>query len=432
MIDSTIEAAEPSSGAPGAPETEPRRALATERPPPATAGAIATAVPAVDLVRTNDEVMAFFAAHHGLEAVAVLEEGAPVGLINRKSFFEAYVRPFARELFGRRSCGEWMERAPLIVDEAMPVEQLVRSAVAAGAAVLKDGFITTHRGGYAGLGAGFSLMEAMSALEAERTRKLLESIDYASMIQRSHLRASDDQLAAGLSDFALVWEPRDVVGGDCYFFRRFGAGLFGAVLDCTGHGVPGAFMTLIALSFLDHAVTAERRDPGATLAGLNRYIKRVLGQRAGEGGRAGAPRSDDGLDGACFWIDADGEAIELAGAHLPVLVARPDGGPAESVPGARASVGYLDTPDDQEWPTRRVPLESGSLVAIATDGLYDQVGGFRGIALGRRRFAELVGAHRAGSARDVARRLLDALAAWQGDEPRRDDLTLLLLRARPA
>jgi serine phosphatase RsbU (regulator of sigma subunit) len=115
-----------------------------------------------------------------------------------------------------------------------------------------------------------------------------------------------------------------------------------------------------------------------------------------------------------------------------VLVARPGGAPVETVAAERASVGYLETPEEQAWPTQRLALEPGSLVAVATDGFFDQVGGFRRIALGRRRVGELVGAHRAESAREIARRLRGALAAWQGDEPRRDDLTVLLFRARSA
>jgi len=403
------------------------------RPAPvATAGEIAWPRPTIDLTRTNAEVMTFFGENRDLEAVAVLKEGAPVGLLNRKTFLEAYVKPFAREVFGRRSCAEWMDRTPLLVDAKTPVDQLVRAAIAAGAKVLKDGFITTAGGRYDGIGTGFALVEAMSALEVERSRRLVESIAYASMIQRSHLRTSDDELAAALADHGLVWEPRDVVGGDCYFFRRFPEGLFGAVLDCTGHGVPGAFMTLIALSYLEHAVTAQARAPGATLGGLNRYIKQVLRQRTAEADADGLTRSDDGLDGLCFWLPAGGTELEFAGAHLGIFVAHVGEGPAEHLVGERASVGYHDTSDDQTWPTRRAALRPGSLVAVATDGVFDQVGGLRRIALGRRRLADLFGSARALGARGAAGRLQDAVREWQGEEPRRDDLTLLVLAPRPA
>jgi hypothetical protein len=417
----------------GSPDGAPAGAFGPSpwRPPAAsTAGTLARPLPAVDVARTNDEVMAFLGAHPELESVAVLQEGAPVGLINRKNFLEAYVRPFAREVFGRRSCAEWMDRAPLRVDAATPVAELVRGAIAAGEKVLKDGFIATYQGRYDGIGSGFSLMEAMSALEVERSRKLLESIDYASMIQRSHLRASDAHLTAALADHGLVWEPRDVVGGDCYFFRHFPEGLFGAVLDCTGHGVPGAFMTLIALSFLEHAVTSDQREPGATLGGLNRYIKRVLGQGAAE--RPGTARSDDGLDGVCFWLPRDGECVDVASAHLGVFIAHPGEGPAAYHAGHRASVGYHDTPDEHEWPARRHLLRPGSLVAVATDGVQDQIGGSRRIALGRRRVGDLLGSARARGARAAAACLHDAVVEWQGDEPRRDDLLILAFSPRAA
>jgi serine phosphatase RsbU (regulator of sigma subunit) len=395
------------------------------------AGGLAQPIAPTAAELSNDQVMAVLAERPDVEVLPVVKGDVPVGLLNRSTFLEAYAKPFAREVFGRRPCTTWMDANPVVVDAAMPLEALVERAVASGPKVLRDGFITTADGRYAGLGTGHALMTAMSMLEAEKTRKLLESIDYASMIQRSHLRASDAELAAALPDHALAWEPRDVVGGDCYFFRRFDDGLFGAVLDCTGHGVPGAFMTLIALSFLDHWVGSASRDPGAALEALNRHIKRVLGQD----GRGAVPiadparRSDDGLDGACFWLPASRTQIAFAGAYLPLLVAAPGATAAEVFAGERVSVGYDDTPPDQRWPARLIPLPPGALVAIATDGLSDQVGGFKHIALGRKRLTEVLAASQGRPAPAVRDRIMETLLAWQAGEPRRDDVTLLLFTA---
>jgi serine phosphatase RsbU (regulator of sigma subunit) len=385
----------------------------------------------IDIETTNDQVLAHLRDHPEVEALAVVQGGVPVGLINRNIFMEAYVKPFAREVYGRRSCIAWMDKEPLLADAALPLETLVHQAVAIGAKALKDGFLVTEGGRYAGLGTGYALLKAIAAVEAEKTRRLLDSIEYASTIQRAYLRTSAEQLAAAVADQAMVWEPRDVVGGDCYFFRRLPGGTFLALLDCTGHGVPGAFMTLIALSWLGQAFQGAEppRDPAAALAGLNGYVKRVLGQTPDEMGPDGqAPRSDDGLDAACLWLPDGAGHAEFAGAHLPLLLVRPGGEEPEVVDGDRTSVGYVDTPADQRWTTRRVAVPPGTLLALATDGVIDQPGGPRRLAHGRRRLAQLLGEHRAEPAAPLAARFREAFAAWQGAELRRDDVTLLLLR----
>ena len=83
---------------------------------------------------------------------------------------------------------------------------------------------------------------------ADKNHLIMESINYARVIQSSFLRASRQDMASSLSDYFMIWDPRDTVGGDYLYFRRFDDGYFFAVIDCTGHGVPGAFMTLIMAS----------------------------------------------------------------------------------------------------------------------------------------------------------------------------------------
>jgi hypothetical protein len=96
-------------------------------------------------------------------------------------------------------------------------------------------------------------MRVVADMQAERNRQIMHSIDYASTIQRAMLRTSRECWRHAARR-ALVWEPRDVVGGDFYHFAAFEDGWFAALADCTGHGVPGAFMTLIASSLLTQAL----------------------------------------------------------------------------------------------------------------------------------------------------------------------------------
>jgi serine phosphatase RsbU (regulator of sigma subunit) len=392
--------------------------------PSETAGELVRPLPAIEAGTTNERVMQFFAEHPDQEVVAVLDGGRPTGLLGRHAFMETWARPFQRDLWGRRSCELLMDRNPLVVDARDPLPVLAARAVQAGAGVLRDGFIAVSDGTYVGVGTGFSILEASAALEAARAAQILANVQYASLIQRSQLEVSRRALAAAWPDQAIRWEPRDTVGGDCFLFRARPEGLVGAVVDCTGHGVSGAFMTLLVLSTLERALDAADGlpDPGALLGALSQGVKRMLGQR-GEGAWTGL--SDDGFDGVCIAIPADGREALWAGARLPLFVASASG--VDVLEGSRTSGGYRSTPDDSVWDTRRVALPARGALVIATDGVTDQIGGARAIPFGKRRLAATLAEVATRGAATMVERIGGALAGWQGADPRRDDVTVVAL-----
>lgn len=393
------------------------------------AGQLAIQAPCVTPDMTNAELQAFFLAHPDMETVAIVNDEVPVGLVNRNVFMEQYSKPFSRELFGKKSCNGFAETAPLIAAEDTPVEVLVRHAVEPDARVMKDGFICTRGGKYFGLGTGMSLLKAMSDIEAEKTRQLLSSIDYASAIQQSNLRSSNQELQAALPAAQLTWLPRDIVGGDCYFFRATKNGIFGAIIDCTGHGVPGAFMTLIALSYLENQVLsgAVEPDPAVVLSGLNRYIKKVLGQHNQEKNSASQAinKSDDGMDAFMFVLTEAGHALHYAGARLELALVQPHAEEVSLLEGDRMGVGYSDTPDDFSFSSHRVHLPAGYRAFITTDGVIDQIGGPKDIAHGRRRLYQMLVDEHAMSPAAFTELLLKRFAEWQGQQRRRDDVCFL-------
>jgi serine phosphatase RsbU (regulator of sigma subunit) len=393
--------------------------------PPETAGELVHPLPVVEAGTTNERVMQFFAEHPEQEVAAVVEGGRPTGLLGRHAFMETWARPFQRDLWGRRACELLMDRNPLVVEVSDPLPVLAARAVQAGARVLRDGFVAVRNGTYVGVGTGFAILEASAALEAARASQIVANVEYASLIQRSQLDVSRRELAAAWPDHALRWDPRDTVGGDCFLFRARPEGLVGAVIDCTGHGVSGAFMTLIVLSALERAldVATGLPDPGALLGALSQRVKRVLGQRGEETARAGS--SDDGFDGACIAIPAERREALFAGARLPLLVASAGG--VDIVEGSRRSGGYRSTPDDEVWDTHRVALPEHGALVIATDGVTDQIGGTHPIPFGKRRLVAAVAGVAAGGTAAVVARIGEALAAWQGQESRRDDVTVVAL-----
>jgi serine phosphatase RsbU (regulator of sigma subunit) len=377
---------------------------------------------------SNFAVLELFTERRDLMSLPVIEHGRPIGLISRNIFLSQMSKPFYHEVYGKKSCIAFMDKEPLIVDAGMSIEELAFRAVDSGEKALADGFIVTREHALAGVGFGLQLMNVVANLQAEKNRQIMHSIDYASVIQRALLSTSSLALGETLDDAHLEWQPRDVVGGDFYHFARYPDGWFAAIADCTGHGVPGAFMTLISSSTLSQALQQHGpRDPARLLSQVNRGVKTMLGQVERSPERGGNA-SDDGLDAAFLWFDSASRRLSFAGARLPLYQVDPQQPAVLTIDGERMGAGYVDTPLDYQWSNRVLDVAPGSLLFLATDGLTDQIGGPKDIAYGKRRLRELLLAGRDGCALHLAQSLLDDLSGWQGKQPRRDDLTFFSFR----
>lgn len=375
---------------------------------------------------SNFTVLELFTERRDLMSLPVIENDRPIGLISRNIFMSQMSKPFYHEVYGKKSCIAFMDKEPLIVDAGMSIEDLTFRAVESGEKALADGFIITRAGALAGVGFGLQLMNVVANMQAEKNRQIMHSIDYASVIQRALLRTSRAALAGALADAHLVWQPRDVVGGDFYFFAQYADGWFAAIADCTGHGVPGAFMTLISSSTLAQALQQlGPRDPAALIAEVSRGVKTMLGQMAGHGD---TPESNDGMDAAFLWFDAAARKLSFAGAKLALQLLHPEQAAVQTIDGDRMGVGYVDTPLDFAWTNKVLDVAPGSLLFLTTDGLVDQIGGPKDIAYGKRRIRDLLLAQRAAPAASLNQAMLDDFQAWQGAQPRRDDLTFFCFR----
>ncbi len=262
-----------------------------------------------------------------------------------------------------------------------------------------------------------ALNGAMRNLNAAQAQ-MVESIEYASLIQSAFL-PEERMLETLFADHFLLWEQRDAVGGDAYWVKETPDGFFVAVVDCTGHGVPGAFMTLIVHSLFERLdVQSMQRDPAGVLAAMNRAIKRALAQDREN------PLSDDGMDCAMLFVDTARSMLHFSGARSS-LVIRDASGDVREVKGDRRGAGYVRTPDTYAFANHALVVEPGARYYMLTDGLVDQVGGDKGLPFGRARFREFVATHGQESMAQQKLLLQKAFREYLGREARRDDMTVL-------
>ena len=251
---------------------------------------------------------------------------------------------------------------------------------------------------------------------ATAQKKIGDSIDYASLIQRSIL--PDRELVSALGEHhSVLWRPRDVVGGDFYVFRSQERRCLLGVVDCAGHGVPGALMTMLAHAALDQAISdCGMDDPAAILKRTDHIIRSMLGQSAQD--KSLATNMDVGL----AYVDLDQRQVTFSGAKIALFYS--DGVQVDHLPGGKRAIGDRKV---GEYHNRQVALDHNTFY-LATDGFLDQAGGELGFGFGNSRFADMLREHARLPLQEQSRAFSDTLAAYQGTYPQRDDITMLCFR----
>ncbi len=250
----------------------------------------------------------------------------------------------------------------------------------------------------------------------EKNQKIMDSIDYAKRLQESIL-PSAKELAAVFKDYFVVWKPRDTVGGDFYAVRRIDPERsLVIVADCTGHGVPGALMTMAVHSILNEMIDQKPESPAELLVLLNRRVKAIL-HRYDQN-----QITDDGLDIAICFID-HGKRLTFAGAKLHLYRNRADR--VEIIKGDNRSIGYRRSNADWQFTDHELPIEPGDRFYLLTDGYVDQNGGEKDLPFGRQRFTEAIVAGNKVSMVLQAEVFKTSLQKYMGNESQRDDITVI-------
>lgn len=256
---------------------------------------------------------------------------------------------------------------------------------------------------------------------SEKNKDITDSITYARRIQQSVL-PDEDVLFSNVIDAFIFYQPRDIVSGDFYWFRKEGSRLYVACADCTGHGVPGALVSVIGVNLLEQIVTAKKSiSTGELLDQLHRMMYVALHKDSLARG------STDGMDIGVLCIDTAANKVEFSGASRPLF--HYTGKTLTQVKGERYSIGGVrEVESASMFKTNEFSLEKGDAFYLFTDGYADQFGGRDGKKFMSKKFFELI-ATNTDTEMKVQQTMLDrAFKSWKGSNAQVDDVLVIGVR----
>jgi tetratricopeptide (TPR) repeat protein/serine phosphatase RsbU (regulator of sigma subunit) len=205
-------------------------------------------------------------------------------------------------------------------------------------------------------------LQTQKSIVEEKNEEIVSSITYASTIQHAIL-PWDSTLKKAFSDIIIFYKPKDIVSGDSYWFQEVDGIKFLAVIDCTGHGIPGAMLTVIASSVLDDAVLSKKlTDTGDILTYMNEKVTEVLNQKLAEN------KIRDGMEVALIAIH--NEKIQFSGAGRPLYMKN---GTIEIIKTDKRGIAGQTENDDYQFSSVEIEMNENMSLYLTSDGFADQM-----------------------------------------------------------
>ena len=263
-----------------------------------------------------------------------------------------------------------------------------------------------------------SQLEKEKGKVEKQHREITKSINYAKRIQDTIL-PEELLIKRYFKEFFVLHQPKDIVGGDFYWYRCFGDISVIATVDCTGHGVPGGFMSMLGSLLLDKIIQRNNLDTAQILKDLNNEIIRVLDQNSGG-------ELQDGMDIALCLIDKKNNQLSFSGARNGIIII--SGDKISKIDADLFSVGGSFSKKSKEmkrdFKNNQVPYNKGDWVFMYSDGYFDQLSGTTMTSMGMDKFKAIL-EDSISNDREKKEFLLQEFNAWKGDFPQIDDLLVM-------
>ena len=260
-----------------------------------------------------------------------------------------------------------------------------------------------------------------------KNEKITDSIEYASRIQGALLPMTN-HFYNSFSDHFILFKPRDIVSGDFYWITQKGKKVFVTASDCTGHGVPGAFMSMLGISFLNEITNEKDKENNCSAAcildELRDMVKRSLHQSLDKERKKGVK---DGMDMAFCIIDYDKNIIQFAGAQNPLFICR-NNGEFEEIKGDRMPVGTYLKKEEKPFTNHTIKFNKGDAFYMFSDGYPDQFGGPNDKKFKKKNLKNLLSDIHDRNMEEQHRLLDHNFEEWKGDRLQTDDVILLGFR----
>ncbi len=254
---------------------------------------------------------------------------------------------------------------------------------------------------------------------AEQNKLIWDSIHYAQRIQRA-LLPDDQNFGAVLDHFFIMYRPKDVVSGDFYWESKIGSEVIVVAADCTGHGVPGALMSMLGVTFLNDIVNTRKiTRPSEILDQLREEVINAFHQQGG-----GNNEIQDGMDIAVCNIDQESRTIQFAGANNPLVLIRES--EVYQYKGDRMPVAISDRM--MNFNNHIIELRENDLVYIFSDGYIDQFGGENNKKFMRKRLVNLLTEIREEPMKKQKDILVRTFDDWKGSNEQTDDVVMIGLK----
>jgi len=257
----------------------------------------------------------------------------------------------------------------------------------------------------------------------KQKRELTESLKYASYIQKA-LLPGELILSRYFPEYFLLYMPRDIVSGDFYWLSRKKSRLFFAMADCTGHGVPGAFLSILGISYLNQIVDrGEVKKASFVLDTLREYIMKALHQTGD------IDEQKDGIDMAFFMIDFETDTLHFAGAFSPLYIIKNTNQLIE-IPGDKMPIGVA-AEEETSFKNHEIGLKDGDVVYLFSDGYVDQFGGSEGKKFKYRPFRNILLSICTLPLDIQKNKLFEKHFEWRGKLTQLDDISIFGFRYHP-
>ncbi|MDP2387994.1 MAG: SpoIIE family protein phosphatase [Bacteroidota bacterium] len=248
-----------------------------------------------------------------------------------------------------------------------------------------------------------------------KNKEITDSINYARRIQ-SALLTDENYLSENFSNAFILYQPKDIVSGDYYWFNNINGIECIVIADCTGHGVPGAFMSMLGVAKLNEIKAENINQPNIILNRLNRLIFETLGQ--------GKPNTDsrDGMDVAIITIDKANNKLCYAGANRSLVVVNRETKTLEEIKPTKLPVGGSQYGPDRSYQLHETDIKANYSFFLTTDGYADQFGGPNGKKFMTKKLNELFLEIASIPSSSQKQRLLDNYLLWKKNVEQVDDV----------